>query len=122
MPLGSQNTNTVEYKCCEDACTGPGRLEGIFDGNHVYLDSIGLALTSVAAEYLRLIRTGKLTHDEAIVRLVELIMEFTGHYGRAPFNPSGAITQENLPSRTTLAEICATVQGLRHIQQRPQHR
>lgn len=98
-----------------------------FDDNRVFLDSVPLAITAIAAKYQRLINAGKLTHSEAVIRLVELIMEFAGHYGRDPVDPANGPIVENLSPSISVSGLLSQlqmmhyVQGARDLQPRPQN-
>lgn len=86
-----------------------------FDGHQVYVDSIPLACATIAASYQRLIRKGKMTEADAVARLVELIMEFTGHYSRDPANPRTGSVTENLAPLATVSDFQCFVNDSRHV-------
>lgn len=82
---------------------------------HVFVDSAPLACLAVAASYQRLISAGRMAEGAAVIRLVELLMELVGHYGRDPANPSLGEVQENLPAFTSLGEIRRFVDSTTHV-------
>lgn len=77
----------------------------LFDGRCVYVDSVPLACAAVAASYQRLIRSGNLYQSDAVIRLVEIVMEFAGHYGRDAADSRGGAVEENLPPMTSVSAI-----------------
>lgn len=77
----------------------------LFDGRAVFIDCVPLALLTVANTYQRLIRSGRMGEGDAVVRLVELTMEFTGCYSRDPADPLGGDVIEDLIPCITVSEI-----------------
>lgn len=80
-----------------------------FEGMRVFVDCIPLACTTIAASYQRLIKKGKMQEIDAIIQLVELIMEFTGHYSRDPASPRGGSITEELSPAATLEDFRAFI-------------
>lgn len=111
----------------------PCIINELFDGCRVFVDSPALACTAIASRYQSLAKAnararakvqagaakaqpaagasaskaGVFTLGDAMVRLVETVMELTGHYGRDPANPSANSVTENLPSFTSVEDMRA---------------
>lgn len=87
LPKGLPPGSVLQLKT---AGSREGTQQELFDGRRVFVECVPFACTTVASRYQRLIRNGKMTEEDAVVRLVELIMEFSGRYGRDPAQPRNA--------------------------------
>lgn len=98
---------------------GPGAphvaSQELFDNRRVFVDSVPLACATIAAQYLRLIRASKMTEADAVVQLVELIMEFCGTYGRDPFDPASGDIVENIPPLSSTDEFREFIEESSHV-------
>lgn len=96
-------------------CSDVNPSNGNFATWHVFVDSAPLACLTMAASYQRLVAQERLTEGEAVVRLVELLMELCGHYGRDPLSPSLGEVRENLPTFTSMSEVQGFVDSTSHV-------
>lgn len=95
--------------------TTPAHSDETFSGCRVFVDSVPLACASIAASYQRLIKAGKMSEADAVVRLVELVMEFAGHYGRDPANPLAGEVTENIPAMVSVGDIRQFLASSNHL-------
>lgn len=120
FPKGLGQPHLLQLKGGEGSRAYSGQFRHVdldlFDGRRVFVDCVPLAFLTVAASYQRLIRAGRLGVADAVVRLVELVMEFTGHYGRDPLDPLAGEISEGLPPVTTVSQIRSFVEGCDRVQ------
>lgn len=94
----------------------PSSSDSLFGEGDVYVETIPAALLTVAASYQRLVRSGRLRESDAVIRLVELLMEFCGHYGRDPADPAGGEIDEDVAPSATVGQVQAFLETNRQRQ------
>lgn len=113
--LGYGETRGVRGMARHKEAPEPDVSQELYDNRRVFVDSAPLACATIAAEYQRLIRKSKMTEADAVVLLVELIMELCGTYGRDPFDPTSGKVVENIPPLSSVAEFHEFVEESRHV-------
>lgn len=73
----------------------------------VLMDSIPLVILDMAGQILALVNRGKMSNDDAVMRLAALICEFCGTYARHYLDPNRGETTFELGPATTVSEISA---------------
>lgn len=81
--------------------------DSLFGEGDVYVETIPAACLTIAASYQRLIRAGRLRESDAVIRLVELLMEFCGHYGRDAADPVVGDINEDVAPSVTVGQVQA---------------
>lgn len=106
-PQDSHEPDTVGVRGSRQAPGAPAQetVVELFGGRRVFVDSVALVCASEALRYQTLMREGKLTEGDAVVRLVELVMELAGYYGRDPADPRAGSVTENIASCASVEEI-----------------